>query len=325
MTTVFIDRRDAQLSLKGDAIDIRAGDQRMTLPVGQIERLVIRSPATVDTSLLARCWSQGTGVLVLSGRRGEATARLLGRPSNDAARRVAQALVAADAALALQAARPIVSAKVSAQVRTLERLAHGRPAVAEHAVRFRHALKDITTTINAAVSLDALRGIEGAAARAYWAGLQPAFAPSLGFAGRNRRPPRDPVNATLSLAYTIATFEAATRAQIAGLDPMIGTLHALSFGRDSLACDLVEPLRPRLDLWVNGLFRERQLRVEHFSTNEEGACLLGKAGRAAFYEALDLALPAWARWLDRAARQQTRAFRLLAANKTPMFLEENTR
>jgi hypothetical protein len=67
------------------------------------------------------------------------------------------------------------------------------------------------------------------------------------FGGRNRRPPRDPANAVLSLGYTLLHFEAVRACYGAGLDPMIGFFHNLDFGRESLACDLVEPLRPRLD------------------------------------------------------------------------------
>jgi len=165
-------------------------------------------------------------------------------------------------------------------------------------------------------SIDALRGHEGACARVYWQALTAAFAPGLGFTGRNRRPPRDPVNAVLSLAYTIATFEAGRQVQRVGLDPMIGFLHSPSFGRESLACDLIEPLRPRIDLWAERLFRERSLRKEHFTQGDQQACLLGKAGRAAFYEALDETLPVWSRWLGQTAGALNR---LLDAQPGPLF------
>jgi CRISPR-associated protein Cas1 len=157
------------------------------------------------------------------------------------------------------------------------------------------------TSLPCAIDLDGVRGHEGAAARLYWSALTGAFAPSLEFTGRNRRPPRDPVNAALSLAYTIATFEAGAQAQRRGLDPMIGFLHAPSFGRESLACDLIEPLRPRIDGWVEGLFRERRMRREHFSSDPDGARVMGKAGRQAFYEGLAAVLPIWGRWLRRSA------------------------
>jgi CRISPR-associated protein Cas1 len=65
----------------------------------------------------------------------------------------------------------------------------------------------------------------------------------------------------------------------AGLDPMVGFYHQPAHGRESLACDLMEPLRPRADQWVRTLFRDRVLRLEHFAI-DKGACLLGKASPA---------------------------------------------
>ena len=121
-------------------------------------------------------------------------------------------------------------------------------------------------------------------AQAHFAGLQAVFAPSLNFNGRNRRPPRDPVNAVLSLGYTMLHAECVLQLYGAGLDPFIGFLHELDFGRESLACDLAEPRRPAVDRFVHHLFRSGELEAAHFVALQ-GACLLGKAGRAHFYAA----------------------------------------
>lgn len=134
--------------------------------------------------------------------------------------------------------------------------------------------------------VETLRGIEGAAALAYFSAFTRLFAPELKFTQRNRRPPRDPVNAVLSLAYTMLHHEAVRACQIAGLDPIIGYYHELSYGRESLACDLIEPLRPAVDDWTWQQFRERNLRADHFSREGDG-CLLGKAGRMRFYPAFE--------------------------------------
>jgi CRISPR-associated protein Cas1 len=302
MSCLFIDRKDARLSLDGGALVVRAGDKRCGFPLTQIERIVVRGPALLETGLLSSLWSRGVGVLVLSGRRSEPTARFHGQPHNDVRRRIAQTLAACEPSTALTFARPIVTAKLEAQARTLDRLSEIRPVLRRDSLAFASLAAGLRHRIAEASSLDSLRGFEGAAARCYWEALPAAFAPSLCFNGRNRRPPRDPVNAALSLIYTIVSFEAGRQSQIAGLDPMIGFLHAPSFGRESLACDLIEPLRPRIDLWIEALFRERILRAEHFSTDADRACLLGKAGRSALYGALEDRMPVWSRWLRRLAR-----------------------
>jgi CRISPR-associated protein Cas1 len=97
------------------------------------------------------------------------------------------------------------------------------------------------------------------------------------------------VNAVLSLAYTLLHAEAVRACWIVGLDPYVGFLHALLPGRESLACDLVEGSRPAADRLTWMLFRDRVLRAEHF-LDDGGACILGKTGRAVFYEAYEAAV-----------------------------------
>jgi len=149
-------------------------------------------------------------------------------------------------------------------------------------------------------ALAALRGLEGAAARAHFSGLAAVLPPALGFAGRNRRPPRDPANVCLSLGYSLLHVEAVQACHIAGLDPLLGFYHRPAFGRESLASDLIEPLRGAADVWAWQLLRERRLREEHFSF-DKGACLLGKAGRASFYAAWAGESRPWRRWLRQRA------------------------
>ncbi|NCA72920.1 MAG: CRISPR-associated endonuclease Cas1, partial [Sphingobacteriia bacterium] len=81
-------------------------------------------------------------------------------------------------------------------------------------------------------------------------------------------------------------YEAVRACQVAGLDPVIGYFHELSFGRESLASDLIEPVRPRLDAWAWEQFRTRNLTDSHFSREGE-ACLLGKSGRERFFRAYE--------------------------------------
>jgi CRISPR-associated protein Cas1 len=120
------------------------------------------------------------------------------------------------------------------------------------------------------------------------------------------------VNACLSLVYTLVHFEAARTAHTAGMDPFVGFFHETAFGRESLACDLIEPIRPLADAWVWEMFRSRALRPEHFSV-DKGACVVEKAGRMRFYEGFD-------GFLDGAARRLSGYCRLLAkALRKDMF------
>jgi len=120
------------------------------------------------------------------------------------------------------------------------------------------------------------------------------------FKGRTRRPPKDPVNGCLSLIYTLVHQLAVDAIKAAGLDPMLGVYHELCFGRDSLACDFVEPLRPVVDDWVWCLFRNRELRVENFNQKSDG-CFLNDSGKKVFYEAFYKKVPSFRRLFRRYA------------------------
>ncbi|MDP2793426.1 MAG: CRISPR-associated endonuclease Cas1 [Sulfurisoma sp.] len=282
MTSLYVDRRGVELKVDGEALVFHENGARCgTVPLAPLSRVFLRGDVTLSASLLGKLGERGIGVVVLSGRKGEPTL-LMGRPHNDAARRVAQYRLSLDADFCLRFARAIVEAKLRAQ----------RALIAERRdedLRWRYPLTvclerldNCLTEVDAQASITSLRGLEGAGAAAYFQGYQELFAERLNFSGRNRRPPKDPVNAVLSLTYTLLHAEAVIALYGAGLDPFIGFYHALDFGRESLACDVVEALRPEADRFVLKLFRGETLRSEDFSMTD-GACLLGKAGRGRYY------------------------------------------
>lgn len=301
MRAVYIDRRDADLDAEGPVLVVRvAGARVQDLPLGPLERIVLRGPCRLSTRLLAALHERDIGLLVLGARSGAPLACLLGRPHADVRRRVAQVRQLDDPAARTTLAARVVQAKIVAQRRLLhELLDAGRGD--RRTLRTAHEqLGELGARAAQPLALDLLLGLEGAAGAAYFAGLRTAFAPALGFEGRNRRPPRDPVNVILSLGYTLLHHEAVQAAHLAGLDPMLGALHAPAPGRESLACDLVEPLRPHVDRLALTLFHDRTLRPDQFR-RDGVACRLGKAGRAVFYAAWESRQPALARLLRRTA------------------------
>ncbi|NLI75950.1 MAG: CRISPR-associated endonuclease Cas1 [Candidatus Riflebacteria bacterium] len=102
---------------------------------------------------------------------------------------------------------------------------------------------DCLAALPEAANVDALMGLEGTAARWHFAGLKAILKQDLGFRERERRPPPDPVNAMLSFGYTLLLQRVLSAVEQAGLDPMIGNLHALQDRRPSLALDLMEEFR----------------------------------------------------------------------------------
>ena len=286
MTTLYLDRPDLELRKEPGALVIYRDQQRIrSVPLGVLERVVVHGNVTLKTSVLAGLAERDIGLLVLGGRMAEHRAMLLGRPHGDVRIRMAQFQAHADTERRLALAKAFATGKIAAQARLLERAQTARPDRRRELSRGLNAISAQQARVADALAIEALLGHEGAAASAYFPALASVFPPALGFKDRNRRPPRDPVNACLSLAYTLIHADAARAAWAAGLDPLLGFLHEPARGRESLASGIVEPLRPHVDEWVWRLMRERTLRDDHFA-QIEGACLLSKTGRARFY-------PAW--------------------------------
>ncbi|OFV93140.1 MAG: CRISPR-associated endonuclease Cas4/Cas1 [Acidobacteria bacterium RIFCSPLOWO2_02_FULL_64_15] len=152
---------------------------------------------------------------------------------------------AENAEFCLHVAREIVATKIRNQ-RTLLQRNHIEPPARALAL-----LKQSAQAAGEVASLESLLGVEGTAARVYfeqYAGMLKAEdedqVPTFDFAGRNRRPPRDPVNALLSLAYSLLARDLTMICHAIGFDPFIGFYHQPRFGRPALALDLMEGFRP---------------------------------------------------------------------------------
>ena len=287
MGTLYVDRKGMTLRWHDGALELRAEGQPLRcIPAALLQRVVLRADTQLSSSTLAALADAGIGLLALGGRGGQKVAHLLGAPAGDSRARIAQCQRLADEPWATAWCRQVVRAKLLAQQRLLRQAQAERPDQRKPLSDALATLDRVSQRLPSATDRASVRGLEGAGAAAYFRGYQSLFAPALGFEARRRRPPPDPVNACLSLGYTLLQAQAEQACWAAGLDPMVGFLHTPSHGRASLACDLVEPWRARIDAWVWQQFRNRDLRPEHFGQDGAGACLIGKAGRAHFYQAV---------------------------------------
>jgi CRISPR-associated protein Cas1 len=301
MGLLLLDRAALEIKSEGDTLALyEAGTRRGTVPIKLIDRCVIQGSQTrLDSGVLIKLAEAGATTVLMSMRYPRRAAVVLGRQHNDVAIRLAQTQRVFNIRACRQWAYRLVLAKLKRQYKTLLHIQNERPDARKPLFDALGTIKEVIRNFDpvyCAMSLEKMRGLEGAAARAYFGGLATAFAPSLHFAGRNRRPPRDPVNVCLSLSYTMLNVQAVQMCIRTGLDPLLGFYHRPTFGRESLACDLIEPLRPAVDLWVWEMLRSGALNADHFAM-DRGACLLGKAGRHAYYTAWDEASKAWDRWL----------------------------
>ena len=311
MATLVIDRSNLEVRSDGAALSIyEGGERRGSVPLKLLDRVVLQGTIRLDTGVLTRLAEAGVPTVLLGGRSSRRMAMLLGPAHRDASVRLAQFQSALDPSWCDAWSRRLIAGKTRGQLKLLRAALAERPDARKSLF---DAIKTIEDGLHSIVEMPDLaaasvRGIEGACAAAHFRGLAALFAENLGFKGRNRRPPRDPVNAALSLAYTLLHFDAVRASHAAGLDPLVGFYHRPAHGRESLASDLIEPLRPRADGWVRSMFRDRTLRAENF-TLDKGACLLGKAGREGFYAGYETFALLPRRWLRRQCAVLAKALR----------------
>lgn len=302
MTTLYIDKKGLALDMQGTALILREhGIKVGSIPLGPVRRIFLRGDVTLPARLLAKFGELGIGLVLLAGWQSKPTL-FLPRAHHDANHRLAQYHHYQQAHYRLEEARTVLQAKIAAQIALLEtsmeQLLHARYPL-HHGLQQLQAMVPSLGTLTAQASL---LGWEGASAQIYFQALASVFPQWAGFNGRNRRPPRDPANALMSLAYTLLHAEAVLAAYEVGLDPDIGMLHATSYGRESLACDQIEPLRPVIDGWIAEHMRKETFTADDFSSSTEG-CLLGKAGRMRFYAAWEQDMPLWREQLNTQCRQ----------------------
>ena len=169
-----------------------------------------------------------------------------------------------DSGFAARTAGLIVSGKICNMIHLL--LLRGRQYDDQTLRNAAAGLRSIVNRLENAGDLDIIRGLEGAATRIYFQCFGRLIRnDKFTFNGRNRRPPLDPVNALLSFVYTLLTNEVTSAISACGLDPYMGALHEISYGRPSLACDLVEEYRAYLgDRLVLGLVNRKSVSPEDF-------------------------------------------------------------
>ena len=297
MPNLYIDRKGIELKLSGETLICYENNERIqTIPLAPIDRIYLKGDIKLQASLLAKLGEKHIGIICLSGRKNIPTL-FIAQPHNDAMRRMNQYKLAHNEHFCLCFAQKIVQLKLMMQQHGLQRLITHTTPQKNSLLNKVQEIDSLKQQIPRQISLAGLRGIEGRAATIYFSALAIYLPDSLNFTGRNRRPPKDPFNAVLSLGYTLLHSEATFASYGAGLDPYIGFYHSLDYGRESLACDLIEPLRPLMDYWLITRFKQHILRPEHFSLTQEG-CLLGKSGRIHFYQEYEKIVYQWRKILS---------------------------
>jgi CRISPR-associated protein Cas1 len=285
LNTLYVQTSGAYLRLDHETLKVEIDKEvRLQVPLHHLGSLVLFGEVMVSPALLGRCAQDGRSVTWLS-RSGRFLGRLEGPVSGNVLLRRAQHQAMDSPLLSLEVARNLVAGKLKNQRHVILRSARETDDSRDHELLSHTAqiLAEILLQLPAAADPDTLRGLEGDAARHYFAGFTSmirADRETFAITGRTRRPPLDPTNALLSFLYALLLSDCVAGAQGVGLDPQMGLLHGLRPGRPSLGLDLMEEFRPILaDRLTLTLINRRQLSDSDFDRRTGGAVLLNDAGR----------------------------------------------
>lgn len=281
MITLYIHEQGASVRRVHQRLKVVKGDEVLhTVRLRDLERLVLLGNIDLTAQAMAILLEEGIETVLLSAT-GYLRGRLQPGESKNVLLRQAQFARYADMDFRLRAARAIIDRKIRNARALLQRHArnHPDPLFTETMA----ALETCCAHLATQQTPEQLLGVEGDAARRYFAAFGKMLRGELPFTGRNRRPPRDGVNAALSFGYTLLMSELVGIAAAEGMDPHVGLLHDLHYGRPSLALDVLEEFRqPVVDRLVVTLVNLKVLTPTQFDGTPERGVLLNDDGRARF-------------------------------------------
>lgn len=285
LNTLYITSQDSYLSLDGENVVIFEQSQEIgRVPLHNLEAIVSFGYRGASPALMGGCASRNISLCFLTPQ-GKFLARVTGSVRGNVVLRKRQYEVSEDSAASLGIARNCILGKVYNSRWILERATrdHSLQVDVEKLKRASGFLQNSLENIEMCMDMAQLRGFEGEAASVYFSVFDQLILQQkkdFRFAGRNKRPPVDNVNALLSFVYTLLTNMVASALETVGLDPYVGFMHTDRPGRVSLALDLMEELRPVLaDRFVLTLINRKMVTGKDFSKKEDGAVLLSDKAR----------------------------------------------
>lgn len=285
LNTLFVTSEDIYLSLDGEnVLANREGTTVARYPLHTLQSIISFSYSGASTALMGACAKRQIN-LAFCTPRGRFLARISGESQGNVLLRRTQYRVADDPTQSCRIARMMVFGKVYNARWCVERMRR------DHAMRIddekfsnvSRKLHDLLPQIAEEISLESLRGLEGVGAAGYFSAMDDMILQNKDtffFHERSRRPPMDAFNALLSFIYSLLAHDCASALESVGLDAYVGFLHRDRPGRESLALDLMEELRPCLaDRFVLTLINNRVIQSSDFEFKESGATFLNDDGR----------------------------------------------
>jgi CRISPR-associated protein Cas1 len=267
LNTLYITTPESYLSKDGLNVVVSVKQEEIfRIPIINLESIITFGYMGASPGLMKLCSDNNVSLSFMSPS-GQFIGRIQGNTKGNVLLRKKQYLLSDDNDKSLHISQLIISAKIQNSRNVLRRYIrdYGNMPEIENAATALDYSKKKSLKCN---SMEQLRGIEGDAANTYFGifnFLIRTDKKGFEFNGRNKRPPKDRVNAMLSFAYTLLANETAAALESVGLDPYVGFMHTLRPGRASLALDIMEELRAYLgDRFVLTLINRKQVNINDF-------------------------------------------------------------
>lgn len=285
LNTLYVMTQGAYLRLEAETAKVEAdGKVILQTPLHHIGSIVVFGDVMLSQQLMHKCVSEGRAIAFMS-LNGRFLARVVGPVSGNVLLREQQYEARKDENRCTRIAQAIAAGKIHNMRSVLLRAARESEDESKKA-ELTEAAELLATNLEQLAQvegLDEVRGHEGQATANYFSVFDHmilAQRTDFKFMSRNRRPPRDRVNALLSFVYAILLNDCVSAAEGVGLDPQLGYLHSIRSGRPALGLDLMEEFRPVLgDRLVLNLINRRQISAEHFEVRPGNVVMLNEEGR----------------------------------------------
>jgi len=288
--SLYLDGAGRRLTVEDKTfiVTIDGSEPIATIPQHHLGSVVCVGPVSLSAGARERLLTLGISTTFLTWNH-----RYLGNlvPTSllDAERIVAHVKAVEDATFRIAIARQIVAGKLDNMKALLTRF--NREDNIERIAALIERILTIKIGLPTIDSIPGLMGAEGAATAAYYEGWSDLLPDNVTFTTRERRPATDPTNSLLSLGGAVLTGLATAALAEARLIPSLGFLHSHDGARPSLALDLIEEFRaPVVEQLALELLRRGRLTPDDFESGDDGSLLLSRAGRATYFEALEVRL-----------------------------------
>lgn len=282
LNTLYVTTPDAYLSKDGLNVVISVKQNEFfRIPIHNIEQIVTFGYIGASPGLMKLCADSGV-VLTFLSPQGKYISKSQGPTKGNVLLRKAQYIYSDEINYSLHLSKLFISGKIQNYRNILRRFMRDNgmdsdiERVAEDLIRCKNK-------VLRADSVDSVRGLEGEAATLYFGVFSHLLLhqkEDFKFTGRNRRPPKDAINAMLSFVYTLICTDVTAALETVGLDPYVGFMHTLRPGRASLALDVMEELRAYLgDRLVLSLINRKQISIKDFLFQGDSGVIMTDLGR----------------------------------------------